>query len=92
MMTIGLIFFGATGVLTMIAKKKLEWSTKKIMIIRKFHKLLAFLFWGFSLVVITTGISFFVWQNTEMPENNSFLVLLNIVLMIGITTVCEFWY
>jgi hypothetical protein len=69
MMTIGLIFFGATGVLTMIAKKRLEWSTKKIMMIRKFHKLLAFLFWGLSLVVITSGITFFVWNNTEIPEN-----------------------
>lgn len=68
-MSLALIFFAITGMAAMAAKKKLEWNTKIILRIRKCHKFLAFGFWIFSIVVLTTGIAFFVNVNTDIPEN-----------------------
>ena len=50
--SIAVIFFGISGAAAMIAKKKLEWNTKIIMRIRRFHKFLAFAFWFASLIAL----------------------------------------
>ena len=48
-MSITLIFFGATGSLAFMAKKRLQWNTKYILKIRKLHKYFAFTFWALSI-------------------------------------------
>jgi len=62
------------------------------MMIRKLHKLLAFIFWLLSIQVLGTGIGVYVYVNTEVPSKWKFLFILNYVFMFGITAICEIWY
>ena len=72
-----------------LIKKKLQWSTKYVIMIRRLHKYLAFFFWIFSLIVISGGTIFFVNNHLENPEHYHFIILTNIVLMFALTTVLE---
>jgi cytochrome b involved in lipid metabolism len=76
----------------MIAKKALKWNTKYVIWTRRFHRLLALVFWVFSLVVMTTGIGFHINDNLNAMPKYGFLVPLNIILMIVITATLEVRY
>jgi len=60
----GLVVFAITGTVTLLLKKKLKWKTKYVKMARRIHKLLAFGFWGLSLVTMTLGMMLYI--NTRL--------------------------
>lgn len=88
----GLLAFALTGTMTFIVKKQLQWHTKYIIWARRLHRLLALVFWAFSLLVMTLGIGTFVNDNLNALPTYGFLVPLNVILMLGTTAVLEILY
>lgn len=64
------------------------------MIIRRVHKYLALIFWGFSLLTLTTGMLLFIDTRLEPLETAQYkkLVWIDIGLMVGITLAFEIYF
>ena len=90
----GLVVFAMTGTASFVLKKRLKWKTWYIKIIRRIHKLLAFGFWGLSLVTMTLGMMLYINARLTPVETAryGFLIWLNIGLMVGITASFELLY
>ena len=89
---IAFLFFALTGAIAYVFKRKLSWNTKAIIWIRYIHRVLAFIFWGTSLLVMTMGIHNFIRNKIDELPSMGYLVPLNVAAMICITFALEAYY